>query len=105
MTLQTTPITGTKRKDFPCPWCKGQGSFFEDQIDWYEIRNPCSACGGEGFIEVGSKLHADLAKGSVMDRIGEMSESWPEVVSETEDEDPFVRIYAELDRIFVPKKP
>jgi len=47
-----------KPRSFPCPYCKGQGSWVEPVLDWgqgplYE----CGVCDGKGMIEIGGAIH------------------------------------------------
>jgi hypothetical protein len=46
-----------KKRYFPCPYCKGEGYFVEDTIDYWDITSPCGYCEGEGLIEIGGEVH------------------------------------------------
>lgn len=72
-----------KRNDFPCPWCKGEGSWIDDVLEYgMGPREYCGACDGDGFVVIGSKQHARIAIGSAFDRIGKLLESFPELPQE-----------------------
>lgn len=71
---------------FPCPYCKGQGSFHEDYIDYHEIRNPCYACGHTGFIIVGSLEHREMALHSCYDFIANKAEKLSPISEQQQDE-------------------
>jgi hypothetical protein len=48
----------TKPKSFPCPYCKGQGTWVEPVLDYgqgptYE----CGGCDGKGMIEINGPIH------------------------------------------------
>ena len=48
-------------KSFPCPYCKGKGSWVEPVLD--DGSGPmynCGACSGKGMIEIGSADHQAL---------------------------------------------
>jgi hypothetical protein len=45
-------------KKFPCPYCKGQGSWVEPVSDYGQgPRYDCGICDGEGMIEINGPLH------------------------------------------------
>lgn len=48
---------------FPCPYCKGEGSWVEPVLD--DGSGPtvdCGFCGGEGMIEIGSEKHMEIKR-------------------------------------------
>lgn len=48
-------------KSFPCPYCKGQGSWVEPVLD--DGSGPtynCGFCEGAGMIEIGSTKHQQI---------------------------------------------
>jgi hypothetical protein len=45
-------------KRFPCPYCKGQGSWVEPVLDYGQgPRYDCGVCEGQGMIEINSPRH------------------------------------------------
>src|SRR4051812_45639872 len=48
-------------KKFPCPYCKGQGSWVEPVLDYGEGPSyDCGACRGEGMIEIDGPIHKKI---------------------------------------------
>lgn len=50
-------------RKFPCPYCKGEGSWIEAVLD--DGSGPeysCGFCGGDGMIEIGSEKHMELKR-------------------------------------------
>jgi len=47
-----------KPRRFPCPYCKGQGSWVEPVTDYGEgPMYECGACDGEGTIIINGPIH------------------------------------------------
>lgn len=50
----------SKPRKFPCPYCKGKGSWVEavyyNQGPTYE----CGGCNGEGMIEIDGEIHQKI---------------------------------------------
>lgn len=50
-------------RKFPCPYCKGDGSWVEPVLD--DGSGPtyhCGVCDGEGMIEIGSEKHLEIKR-------------------------------------------
>jgi hypothetical protein len=48
---------------FPCPYCKGEGSWVEAVLD--DGSGPtynCGFCDGDGMIEIGSEKHKEIKR-------------------------------------------
>lgn len=50
-------MKSNKMKKFPCPYCKGQGSWVEPVVDHQGPEYTCGFCEGAGMIEIDGPLH------------------------------------------------
>ena len=51
-------MTTTKKRTFPCPYCRGNPTWHEFCLDDGSCADgSCGACDGEGFVEVGGRIH------------------------------------------------
>ena len=77
-------------KRFPCPYCRGEGSWVEPVLD--DGSGPeynCGFCGGEGMIEVGSEKHLDIKRNNppkwfMWEQIAELGFALNEVIDALE---------------------
>lgn len=55
--------TNKSKRKFPCPYCKGKGSWIEpvlyDGIGGGPLET-CNQCDGEGMILIGGKKHTEI---------------------------------------------
>ena len=55
---------------FPCPACKGEGSWIEDYFEFGPGPSyNCVLCNGEGIIQIGSDLHWQIKRDKVKEVI------------------------------------
>ena len=77
-------------KRFPCPYCRGEGSWVEPVLD--DGSGPeynCGFCGGEGMIEVGSEKHLEIKRNNppkwfMWEQIAELGFALNEVIDALE---------------------
>jgi hypothetical protein len=59
--ISTHERINSMSKKFPCPYCKGKGSWIERVTDEGQgPRYDCGICDGEGMIEINGPLHNRL---------------------------------------------
>ena len=58
----------TKPRRFPCPYCKGEGSWIEPVLDYGEgPYYECGVCKGEGTIIIDGPIHQELKEWKISD--------------------------------------
>ncbi len=61
-----------KPKAFPCPYCKGKGSWVEQVLDYGQgPRYDCGVCEGQGMIEIGGAIHQKIKEFRAAEMRGE----------------------------------
>ena len=56
-------------KSFPCPFCRGAGTWVEPVLDYGQGPSyECGACEGHGMIEIGGAIHRKLWPDKFADR-------------------------------------
>lgn len=54
---------------FPCPYCKGQGSWVEPVLDYGQGPSyECGVCRGEGMIEINGPIHRQMKQWKLEER-------------------------------------